>query len=285
MKSIRALESIQNMIDHLQKWHDGSSNRRTSSSSSDGIDTITSKIDSLGRDMKKLKENVHVIQVGCGLCGGTHIDKECLLNKEVKEVEEVKYGEFRGFFPNNGRNKSRYRVGPLRYYTRMENLLPFGEKKPSLEDLINKHIEESTRRRNETEDWMKRLRENISMNIRNQNATLKNLETPIKQLTNDFHAKATKEAPNSYTPIGQCKAIFADNNAQSVGTCSNETNKVHGVSFIFDCDMQISKMENEGSLGVLACQLPPKEINPRSFTLPCTIGSLNMYVLVPRNVI
>nr|GEZ26508.1 hypothetical protein [Tanacetum cinerariifolium] len=33
----------------------------------------------------------------------------------------------------------------------------------------------------------------------------------------------------------------------------------------------ISKKENEGSLGVLPCQLPLKEMNPRSFILPCTI--------------
>nr|GEY71534.1 phospholipase-like protein [Tanacetum cinerariifolium] len=31
--------------------------------------------------------------------------------------------------------------------------------------------------------------------------------------------------------------------------------------------------------GVLPCQLPPKELNPWSFTLPCTIGSLNVYAL------
>nr|GEV38012.1 hypothetical protein [Tanacetum cinerariifolium] len=48
------LESIQNMVDHSQKWHDGSSNRRTSNGSSDGIVAITSKLDSLVRDMKKL---------------------------------------------------------------------------------------------------------------------------------------------------------------------------------------------------------------------------------------
>ncbi|GKG31264.1 hypothetical protein Tco_0423752, partial [Tanacetum coccineum] len=130
----------------------GSSNRRTSSSSSDGIVNVPSKLNSLGRDMKKLKENVHAIQVGCGLCGGTHLDKECPLNEEVKGVEEVKYGEFGRSFPNNGGNGARYRVGPPGYYTRMENRPPFGEKKPSLEELINKHIEESTRRRNKTED-------------------------------------------------------------------------------------------------------------------------------------
>nr|GFA16220.1 hypothetical protein [Tanacetum cinerariifolium] len=43
------------------------------------------------------------------------------------------------------------------------------------------------------------------------------------------------------------------------------------------------EMENEegGISGALPCQLPPnpKELNPGSFTLPCTIGNLNLYVM------
>ncbi|GJS51734.1 hypothetical protein Tco_0625096 [Tanacetum coccineum] len=109
MTPARALESIQTMADHSQKWHDGS--RRISSGSSDRITTITSKLDSLGN----------------------HLDKECPLNKEVKGVKEVDYGEFGRSFPNNGRNGARYRIGPPGYYTRVESHPPFGEKKPSLE--------------------------------------------------------------------------------------------------------------------------------------------------------
>ncbi|GJW65208.1 putative ribonuclease H-like domain-containing protein [Tanacetum coccineum] len=33
-------------------------------------------------------------------------------------------------------------------------------------------------------------------------------------------------------------------------------------------------------IGALPCQLPPKELNPWSFTLPCTIGTLNLYVMI-----
>ncbi|GKA74913.1 retrovirus-related pol polyprotein from transposon TNT 1-94 [Tanacetum coccineum] len=56
--------SRKTMADHSQKWHDGSSSRNIdSSSNSKGIDAIVSKLDSLGRDMKKIKENVHAIQV------------------------------------------------------------------------------------------------------------------------------------------------------------------------------------------------------------------------------
>ncbi|GKE26910.1 hypothetical protein Tco_1442294 [Tanacetum coccineum] len=57
-------------------------------------------IQSLGRDMKKLKENVHAIQVGCQIFGGVHLDKDCPL----MSVEEVKYGEFGRPFPNNNSN-------------------------------------------------------------------------------------------------------------------------------------------------------------------------------------
>nr|GEV50822.1 hypothetical protein [Tanacetum cinerariifolium] len=51
------------MADHSQKWHDGVSNRRMGSNSSDGITVITNKHDNLGRDMRKLMESVHAIQV------------------------------------------------------------------------------------------------------------------------------------------------------------------------------------------------------------------------------
>ncbi|GJT09912.1 putative reverse transcriptase domain-containing protein [Tanacetum coccineum] len=153
MTSAQALTAIQTMADHSQKWHDGSSSRNIdNSSNSEGIVAIVSKLDSLGQDMKKLKENVHAIQVGCQTCGGAHLDKECPLNEEVKIVEEVKYGEFRRSSPFN--NGAKYHVGRSGYYTHIENRPPFGEKRPSLEELMIKHLEESTRRRVKIEDWV-----------------------------------------------------------------------------------------------------------------------------------
>nr|GEZ76418.1 hypothetical protein [Tanacetum cinerariifolium] len=106
MTPAQALTAIQTMVDHSQKWHDGSSSKNIdSSSNSERIAAIVRKLDRLGRDKKKLKENVHVIQVGCQLCGGAHLEKECPLKKEVKSMEEVKYGEFGRPFPNNSRNE------------------------------------------------------------------------------------------------------------------------------------------------------------------------------------
>ncbi|GJS38362.1 cysteine-rich receptor-like protein kinase [Tanacetum coccineum] len=109
-------------INSHQKWHDGTSSRNISSSSNtNGLAAIVSKLDILGRDMKKMKENVHVIQVRCQICEGPHLDKECPINEEVKQVEVVKYGKFRGPAPFNGSNGAKFCVGPPGYYTRTDN--------------------------------------------------------------------------------------------------------------------------------------------------------------------
>ncbi|GKC91716.1 hypothetical protein Tco_1152365 [Tanacetum coccineum] len=109
MTPAQALTPIQTMADHSQNWHDGSSSRNIdSSSNSEVIAAIVNKLDSLGRDMKKLKENVHAIQVGCQTCEGAHLDKECPLNEDVKSMEEDKYGEFGRPFSNNNRNDGRF---------------------------------------------------------------------------------------------------------------------------------------------------------------------------------
>ncbi|GJU01192.1 hypothetical protein Tco_1111530 [Tanacetum coccineum] len=122
-----------------------SSKNIESSSNSEGIAAIVNKLENLGRDMKKLKENVHAIQVGCQNCGGAHLDKDCPLKEEVKSIKEAKYGEFGR--PSRFNNRAKYCVNPPGYYTRMDNHPPIREKRPSLEELMNKHLEESTQRR------------------------------------------------------------------------------------------------------------------------------------------
>ncbi|GJR30925.1 reverse transcriptase domain-containing protein [Tanacetum coccineum] len=164
-------------------------------------------------------------------------------------------------------NGAKYRVRPPRYYTRIDNRLPFEEKRPSLEELMNKHLEESTRRRAEMEEWVKKLQENAEINTRNQSASLKNLETQIEQLTKEFHTKAANEINNS--SFDHCKAVYADKKTP-------HDNGQHEVSF--DNYTQIVQ-ENVVSSKVLPCQLPQKEMNPGNFTLPCTIGSLNFYAM------
>ncbi|GKA25316.1 hypothetical protein Tco_0711425 [Tanacetum coccineum] len=207
MTPVQALTAIQTLADHSKKWHDGTSSRYIeSSSNSEGIAAIVNKLENLGQDIKKLKENVHAIQVGCQNCGGAHLDKDYPLKEEVKSIEEAKYGEFGRPLPFS--NGAKYRVGPPGYYTRMDNHPPAEEKRPSLEELMNKHLEESTRRRTEMEKWVKKLQENAIINTRNQAASLKNLETKIEQLTKEFDIKAANEI-NSPS-LDQSKEVYTD---------------------------------------------------------------------------
>ncbi|GJS28499.1 zinc knuckle CX2CX4HX4C containing protein [Tanacetum coccineum] len=81
---------------------------------------------------------------------GAHLNKDCPLKEEVKSIEEAKYGKFGRHSPFS--NGAKYCVGPPGYYIRMENRPPVREKRPSLEELMNKHLEESTRRRTEMEE-------------------------------------------------------------------------------------------------------------------------------------
>nr|GEU95052.1 hypothetical protein [Tanacetum cinerariifolium] len=66
--------------------------------------------------MKKLKENVHAIQVGCQNRRGAHLDKDCPLNKEVKSIEEAKYDEFRRPLPFSNGDKYHMETSATREY-------------------------------------------------------------------------------------------------------------------------------------------------------------------------
>ncbi|GJW53948.1 zinc knuckle CX2CX4HX4C containing protein [Tanacetum coccineum] len=165
--------------------------------------------------MKNLKESVHAIQVGCQICKGPHLDKDCPLNEEVKQVEEVRYGVFGRTTPFNRNNGGKFHVGPPGYYTKIDNRPPYGEKRQSLEELLAKHQEESAQR------------------------ILNSSSEQIKTVTSDQETSGL--------------------------------NKLHRVSFIPGPESNTPE--------VLQHQLPPKELNPGSFTLPCTIGKFNFYAM------
>ncbi|GJX63183.1 reverse transcriptase domain-containing protein [Tanacetum coccineum] len=115
----------------------------------------------------------------------------------------------------------------------------------------------------------KKLQENAKINTRNQSASIKNLETQIEQLTKEFHTKVANDISSS--SVDQYKAMYTEEK-----TPIND--KQHEISIVSNKFTQIVQ-ENVATAKVLLCQLPPKEINPKNFTLPCTIGSLSFYAM------
>ncbi|GJV63215.1 hypothetical protein Tco_1474043 [Tanacetum coccineum] len=200
MTPAQALTAIQTMADHSQEWHDGSSSMNIYSISNyEGIVAIVSKLDNCGRDMKKLKENVHAIQVGCQLYRGAHLDKECPLNEEVKSIKEVNYGEFGRPFPNNNRNDGRFNRGVSGY-----DQPSSGERRPSLNETINKYMEEAAKRHAEQDEWLKKFYQSTKTNREAHDKIIQGLETKVRTLTNEVEGRT-----NGGT-FKECNTIFTE---------------------------------------------------------------------------
>nr|GEW31563.1 hypothetical protein [Tanacetum cinerariifolium] len=160
MTPAQTLMAIQNIIDHSQKWHDSLSSRNIkSSSSSEGIDAIDSKV------------------------RGAHLDKECPLNEEVKILKEVKYGEYERPFPNYSQNDRRFNRRVAGYGSHDQP--SSDEKKPSLTELINKHIEEAAKRHAKQDERLRKFYQNVKTNRENHGKIIQGLETKVKTLTNE----------------------------------------------------------------------------------------------------
>ncbi|GJV88972.1 hypothetical protein Tco_1532910 [Tanacetum coccineum] len=255
MTIAQALTAIQTMADHSQKWHNGSSNRNIDSgSNSEEIPAIISKLDSLGRNMKKLKENVHAIQVGCQTCGGAHLDKECPLNEEVKSIEEVKYGEFGRPFPNNNRNDCRFNRGVSRYGSHDQP--SSGERRPSLTEIINKYMEEVAKRHAEQDEWLIFFYQNTKTNCETHDKIIQGLEMKVRTLMNEM------EGRTNGGKFEECKAIFTEDGSPLY------------TPFYY------SSKEIEYFLLTQVLYSTPKSATPKeqdlgSFILPCSIGRLD----------
>ncbi|GJY37120.1 hypothetical protein Tco_0422498 [Tanacetum coccineum] len=181
MTPVKALTAIQTMAVHSQKWHDGTTKRNIgNSNSNDGLAALVNKLDSLGRDMKNLKESVNAIRVRCQICEGPHIDKDCPLNEEVKQVKEVRYGEFGRTMPFNGNNGGRQ----------------------ILTETIKKYIEEASKRQAKQDEWLKTFCHNLEKSQNHHDKIIQGLESKVKTLAKRTIIKADKNE--------DCKAIFTN---------------------------------------------------------------------------
>ncbi|GJS41034.1 hypothetical protein Tco_0566077 [Tanacetum coccineum] len=61
---------------------------------SDGLAAIQAQLNNLGREIKKVNENVYAAQVGCEQCKGPYYIEDCPLKEEGKTLEEAYYTQF-----------------------------------------------------------------------------------------------------------------------------------------------------------------------------------------------
>ncbi|GKE65710.1 DNA-directed DNA polymerase [Tanacetum coccineum] len=126
--AVDAKVAIQEMVEYSQKWHNGTSRIR-SIETSEGLAAIQAQLNNLGREIKKVNENVYAAKVGCDQCKGPHYTKDCPLKEEGKTLEEAYYTQFGGPFQGG-----RYRAAAPGFYQRNNTNPSYQERRQSMEE-------------------------------------------------------------------------------------------------------------------------------------------------------
>ncbi|GJY82056.1 hypothetical protein Tco_0913667 [Tanacetum coccineum] len=135
MKAADAKKAVQDMADHSQKWHNGTSTRTRSTDTSDGLAFIQAQLNNLEREIKKVNEIVYASQVVLGVP-----------------------------FPQGGI----YRATTPGFYPRDSGNPSYQERRQIMEELLSKFIVESAKRHDVNSNLIKEIRAAIDAAIRNQ---------------------------------------------------------------------------------------------------------------------
>ncbi|GJZ36191.1 hypothetical protein Tco_0582008 [Tanacetum coccineum] len=146
-----------------------------STKTSNGLVAIQAQLNNLGREIKKVNENVYAAQVGCELCKGPHYTKDCQLKEEGKTLKEAYYTQFGVPFQQGGQ----YRATATGFYQRNNVNPSYKKRRQSMEESLSKFMNESKKRHEENSNSIKEIRASIDAAIRNQGASIKTLEIQI----------------------------------------------------------------------------------------------------------
>ncbi|GJZ23014.1 DNA-directed DNA polymerase [Tanacetum coccineum] len=169
--------AIQEMVEYSQKWHNGTSRTR-STETSDRLAAIQAQLNNLGREIKKVNENVYAAQVKCEQCKGPHYTKDCPLKEEGKTLEEAYYTQFGGPFQGGG-----YRATALGFYQRNNANPLYQERRQTMEETLGKFMSESSKRHEENSNMIKKIRASPDAAVQNQGVSIKTLEIQIGQIS------------------------------------------------------------------------------------------------------
>nr|GEV84823.1 putative reverse transcriptase domain-containing protein [Tanacetum cinerariifolium] len=85
--------AIQEMVEYLQKWHNGTS-RTKGTKTSNGLAAIQVQLNNLGREIKKVNEKVYAAQVRCEQCKGPHYTRDYPLKEEGASVSVMPFSTY-----------------------------------------------------------------------------------------------------------------------------------------------------------------------------------------------
>ncbi|GKE53285.1 hypothetical protein Tco_1488441 [Tanacetum coccineum] len=269
------------MAEYSQKWNNETSSRSRSTETSNGLVVIQAQLKNLGREIKKVNEKVYAAQVGCEQCKGPHYTKDCPQKEEVWIREQCIGTSFTQDCPQKEEGKN---LEEAFLHSLVHPIIPartmFRATRPGIL---------STQTNESLHTCSKRIYEE-SLRHRNQGASIKTLELQIGQMSKVLQERGFGSLPSSTetNPKDQVKSISTATADSSVIRLMDHgpyavSGPQHRLLFNqtvpfprrlhnYCCD---DSMEAHGVniLDAYNNNLPLKEKNPGSFTLPCLINN------------
>ncbi|GJZ12495.1 retrovirus-related pol polyprotein from transposon TNT 1-94 [Tanacetum coccineum] len=259
-----AKTTIQEMTEYSQKWYNETSSRTRSTKNSDDLAAIQAQLNNLGREIKKGNEK-----------------------KEGKTFEEAYYTQFGALFQPEGQ----YRAAGQGFYQRNNGNSSYPARRDTMEESLSKFMAESAKRHEENLNIIKEIQASTDAAIQNQGASIKTLELQIGQMSKVLQERGFGSLPSS-------TKINSRDQVKSISTATTDLSEIrrmdHGPYAVsgprhkiifpetvpfprrlhnYCCD-DLKEARRVNVLDAYDNNLPQKEKDPGSFTLPCLINNI-----------
>ncbi|GJU69307.1 hypothetical protein Tco_1255566 [Tanacetum coccineum] len=279
--------AIQEMVKYSQKWHNGTSSKSWSTETSDELAAIQAKLNNLGREIKKVNEKVYAAQVECEQCKGPHYTKDCPHKEEGKALKESYYTQFGAPYQLGGQ----YRAAGPGFYQRNNGNSLYPARRDTMEESLSKFMAESAKRHEENSNIIKEIRASTDAAIRNYGASIKTLELQIGQMSKVLQEIGSGSLPSS-------TETSSKDQVKSISTATTNLSEIRHMesgSYIVSVPQHRNRFPKtipfprrlhnyccddwKAARGVKILDdydhnLPQKEKDPGSFTLPCFINNV-----------
>ncbi|GJR69330.1 DNA-directed DNA polymerase [Tanacetum coccineum] len=178
------------------------------------------------------------------------------LGREIKKVNKKVYtAQFGSPFQPGGQ----YRAAGLGFYQRNNGNFSYPARRETMEESLSKFMTKSAKRHEENSNIIKEIRAFTDIAIRNQGASIKTLELQIGQMSKILQERGFGSLPSSTktNPKDQVKSI-----STAIADLSEIHNFDHG------------PYAEARRVNILDNNMPQKENDPGSFTLPCLINNI-----------
>ncbi|XP_071728851.1 uncharacterized protein [Rutidosis leptorrhynchoides] len=179
---------------------------------SDEPASVRAQLATVKRQMESMSKEMHAIRVGCELCQGPHLTKDC---NQASMEEQANYLGNQYNNQYQGGSSGYQRNGPPRFVNRNQNQ-SYVDKGPLLEELLRGFIIKT----DESITSLRQDSESIKQQVRSQHASIQNLERDVGRIAQSLTERPpgalpsnTQSNPNVNVPP---RAIWTNNNRNDV---------------------------------------------------------------------